>query len=76
MGIYHVGTEEEVTIATIAQKVAASFGRDLDLHFGPPAPGGTPRRCPNTAKVRALGFAPKVTLDEGIRKTVAWYAQK
>jgi dTDP-glucose 4,6-dehydratase/UDP-glucose 4-epimerase len=76
MGIYHVGTEEEVTIATIAQKVAASFGRDLELQFGPPAPGGTPRRCPNTAKIRALGFAPKVSLDEGIQKTVAWYAQK
>ncbi len=74
LGIYHVGTEEEIMIATIAKKVAAYFGRDLDLHFGPPAPGGTPRRCPNIAKIRALGFAPKVSLDEGIRKTVAWYA--
>jgi len=76
MGIYHVGSEEEITIATIARKVAEGFGRELDLHFGPPAPGGTPRRCPNTAKLRALGFAPKVSLDEGIRRTVAWYAQR
>jgi nucleoside-diphosphate-sugar epimerase len=75
LGIYHVGTEEEVTMATIAQKVAANFRRDLDLRFGPPAAGGTPRRCPNTAKIRALGFTPKVSLDEGIQKTVDWYAR-
>jgi UDP-glucose 4-epimerase len=70
-----VGTEEEVTIEAIAKKVASQFRRDLDLQFGLPAPGGTPRRCPNTAKIRALGFSPKVTLDEGIRETVAWYAK-
>jgi nucleoside-diphosphate-sugar epimerase len=74
LGIYHVGTEEEVTIASIADKVAKAFGREIDLQPGPPAPGGTPRRCPDTAKIRALGFAPRTSLDEGIQKTVEWYA--
>jgi nucleoside-diphosphate-sugar epimerase len=76
MGIYHVGTEEEVSIATIAQKVADSFGRELDLRVGPPAPGGTPRRCPDTRKIKALGFSPKTGLEEGIKKTVAWYVNR
>ena len=74
MGIYHVGTEEEVTIREVAMKVGAAYGRKIDLEFGPCAPGGTLRRCPNISKVRALGFVPKISLDEGIRKTVAWYA--
>jgi nucleoside-diphosphate-sugar epimerase len=74
MGIYHVGTEDEVTIAHVAEKVAEAFGREIKLQLGPPAPGGTLRRCPNIAKVRGLGFTPNVSLGEGIKKTVDWYA--
>jgi nucleoside-diphosphate-sugar epimerase len=75
MGIYHVGTEDEVTIAHVAELVGKAYGRDIDLQLGPPAPGATLRRCPNTAKVRALGYEPKVSLEEGIKKTVDWYSK-
>ncbi|MFZ0395278.1 MAG: NAD-dependent epimerase/dehydratase family protein [Terracidiphilus sp.] len=75
LGIYHVGTESEVTIAKVAKMVGAVYGREIDLQTGPPKPGGTARRCPNTAKIRSLGFVPRVSLEEGIRKTVEWYAK-
>ena len=76
LGIYHVGTEDEVTIAAVATKVAAAFGREVELKSTPAPAGATSRRCPNTAKVRSLGFIPKVSLDEGIQKTVDWYAKQ
>lgn len=76
LNIYHVGTEEEVTIATIANKVATAFGREIALEYGPAPVGGTSRRCPNTAKISGLGFVPQVSLDEGIKKTVTWYANR
>lgn len=75
LGIYHVGTEDEVSIAAVAGHVARAIGREVELQPGPPAPGGTSRRCPDTTRIRALGFAPKVSLKEGIERTVAWYAR-
>ncbi len=35
----------------------------------------TPRRCPEISKARKLlGFAPKVSLEEGLRQTISWCA--
>ena len=35
--------------------------------------GSTKRRCPNTEKVRDIGFEPSTTLDLGLEKTVDFY---
>jgi nucleoside-diphosphate-sugar epimerase len=75
LGIYHIGTQEEVTIAEVARHVAACFHREIHLVPGALQPGGTPRRCPDIARLRALGFAPKTSLRDGIAATVAWYQQ-
>jgi nucleoside-diphosphate-sugar epimerase len=33
------------------------------------------RRCPDISKAREdLGYVPKVTLEEGMRRTLLWYA--
>jgi len=40
-----------------------------------PAAGGTARRCPDISKLRRLGYAPRVALDAGLAKTVAWYRE-
>ncbi|MEX2642214.1 MAG: NAD-dependent epimerase/dehydratase family protein [Acetobacterales bacterium] len=71
--IYHIGTMEEVRIADLAKGVVAAFGRDIDLQPGPEPAGATPRRCPDTAKLRALGFAPRIALAEGLPGVVEWY---
>ena len=40
-----------------------------------PAPAGSvARRCPDIGRLRALtGFVPKVSLEAGVRDTLAWY---
>jgi nucleoside-diphosphate-sugar epimerase len=73
LGIYHVGTTEEVTIAELARRVARAAGREIELVAGPPAAGGTPRRCPDISKLTGLGYKPRVTLDEGLKPTLDWY---
>ncbi|HCM76621.1 MAG TPA: NAD-dependent dehydratase [Cytophagales bacterium] len=72
--IYHIGTEEEVTIKHVAQEVGDYFGINLEIIPGTLAEGGTLRRCPDIGKMKQLGFMPKVKLKEGIHKTVEWYA--
>lgn len=73
LGIYHVGTTEEVTIADLAHRIASHAGREIAL-IGTPAPaGGTDRRCPDIGKLAKLGYAPRVPLSEGLPPTVDWY---
>ncbi len=73
LGIYHVGTGEEVSIADLAHRIARDAGRDIELAAGPPAKGGTPRRCPDISKLARLGYKPRVSLDQGLQPTLDWY---
>ena len=73
LGIYHVGTTEEVTIGELARRIAAHAGREIELASRPAPAGGTERRCPDIGKLSKLGYAPQVTLAKGLPPTVDWY---
>jgi len=73
LGIYHVGTMEEVSIAELARRITELAGREIELVPGPLQPGGTPRRCPDISKLQKLGYRPRVPLDVGLKPTVDWY---
>jgi nucleoside-diphosphate-sugar epimerase len=73
LGIYHVGTTEEVAIADVARRIAAEAGREIEIVPGKLAAGGTPRRCPDISKLSGLGYKPRVPLDEGLKPTLEWY---
>jgi nucleoside-diphosphate-sugar epimerase len=71
--IYHIGSDEEITIERLVQEIGRCLNREVRPLPGQLQPGGTPRRCPNIGKMRALGYAPRVSLPEGLTKTIQWY---
>ena len=73
MNVYHIGSMEEVAIRDLARITAEALGVRVDLVAGPAAAGATPRRCPDIGKMRAIGYAPAISLVQGIERTVAWY---
>jgi nucleoside-diphosphate-sugar epimerase len=73
LGIYHIGSSEEVTIADLARRMAAIAGREIRLEPSAALAGSTPRRCPDISKLAALGYEPRVPLDEGLPPTLKWY---
>jgi nucleoside-diphosphate-sugar epimerase len=73
LGIYHIGTTEEVTTAELARRVAVVAGREIKLVSGKAASGGTTRRCPDISKLGKLGYKPRVPLSEGLKPTLDWY---
>jgi nucleoside-diphosphate-sugar epimerase len=73
LGIYHIGTQEEITMAKLAVMVGRSYGREIEIVPGEPQVGGTARRCPDISKLSALGYSPKVTLSNGLNHLVDWY---
>ena len=75
MNIYHVGTQDEISIAELALRIGAACGIAMRPVPSASPAGGTPRRCPDISKLAGLGYAPRVSLDSGLGKTVAWYRQ-
>jgi nucleoside-diphosphate-sugar epimerase len=73
LGVYHIGTGEEVAIAELARQIAAHAGREIELVAGPALPGGTLRRCPDISKLAGLGYKPRVPLAQGLAPTLDWY---
>ena len=70
-GIYNVGTPEEITIRELAQKMAKVYDYDLDITEGNKLrEGSIARRKPDISKLQALGYAPKVSLDDGLRRVL------
>ena len=69
----NVGCGEEVTIHSLAEKIADIVGFEGRIEFDSSKPDGTPRKLADSTKIRALGWSPTVTLDDGIRRTYNWY---
>ncbi len=71
LGLYHVGTDEEITIRHLAERIAAALGVPTRFTAEAAPAGQTQRRCPDIARVSALGYAPRIGLDEGLARAVA-----
>lgn len=71
MGIYNIGTPEETTIGDLARHMAKLFGRQLVISEARELrEGSIPRRKPDISKLVALGYQPKVPLEEGLRRVL------
>ena len=73
LNVYHIGNPEEVSVEELARLIFKKFGREPAFAREPAPAGETRRRCPDIGKLRALGFAPKIPLAEGLPGVVAWY---
>ena len=71
--VYHIGHNEEVSIRDLVELLAVVLGGELKILPTAAPEGGTSRRCPDVSKMRALGYSPKIYLNEGLRRTAEWY---
>lgn len=72
-GHINVGTGEDLSIAAIAEIVAAVVGFAGEIVFDPSKPDGTPRKLVDISKLRARGWAPQISLEAGLASTYNWY---
>jgi GDP-L-fucose synthase len=72
----NIGSDEEVTIAKLIKQIIEIAGSQTEIEFNLSKPGGQPRRIGDYTKAHEiLGFEPKVSLDEGLRRTITWYQE-
>ena len=73
--IINIGSGEEVTIKELSGLIAKSVNYENKIEWDISKPNGTPRKFLNSDKIRALGWVPKISLEDGIGKTYEWYIQ-
>ena len=77
--VFNIGATHEVSIRELADRIRAATGSRSEITYVPYAdsfPRGfedTMRRVPDVSRAKEmLGFAPGVTLDDGLRSTIEW----
>ena len=73
LGIYHIGNPEEVTIRAVAERIVRYLGREARIIEQDAPSGATQRRCPDITRLRKLGFAPRISLEQGLPSIIDWY---
>jgi UDP-glucuronate decarboxylase len=72
--VLNVGNPDEITILELAEEIKGLTKSKSRITFQPLPPDDPKRRCPSIDKAkRILGWEPKVTLKEGLIKTVKWF---
>ena len=69
----NIGTGEDLTIKELAELVAELAGFNGEIAWDSTKPDGTPRKVLDVSKAKSLGWAPKISLRDGIASTIAWY---
>ncbi len=77
--VINLGTGKEISIGDLAQKIASIMGRELEIEQDEarlrPEKSEVERLCSDASKAKSLaGWEPKVSLVEGLEKTIDWIA--
>lgn len=72
-GPVNVGSGTDVTIRELATMIASAVGYAGETHWDGSKPDGTPRKLLDVSRLSSTGWKPKITLQQGIDSTVAWY---
>jgi GDP-L-fucose synthase len=72
----NLGAGSEISIRALAETIARLSGFGGALRWDATKPDGQPRRCLDTSKAEArLGWRATTPLEEGLRRTIAWYRE-
>ena len=72
----NIGTGADVTIKDLALLVRRIVGFDGEILHDLSRPDGTPKKLLDVSRMKKLGWEPRIGLEEGIRRTYAWYANR
>lgn len=74
--VVNLGGDRPVTLAEVIERIAGLVGRPAQIDHRPPHPADVPATWADITKARRLlHWSPRVSLEEGLARCVAWYRQ-
>jgi GDP-L-fucose synthase len=71
--IINIGSGQDQTIRELVEVVFAALGYHGETFWDSAKPDGTPQKLLDISTIRGFGWAPTISLSEGIRQTYDWY---
>jgi GDP-L-fucose synthase len=69
----NIGTGVDLTIKDLAQRISKFSNFHGETKWDSSKPDGTPRKVLDVSRLKALGWEPKISLDQGIQETIAYF---
>ncbi len=69
------GAGSEISIRALAEMVQRVVGFNGHLVFDKSKPDGTPRKLMDSGRIMAMGWHPRIGLEEGIADTYQWFLE-
>ena len=71
--IFNIGRGKQVELMHFIDCISKELGRDVDVVLAPRHPADTLETWSDTAKLRELGYKPKVNIEVGVAAFIRWY---
>jgi GDP-L-fucose synthase len=71
----NIGSGQDLSIKELAELVADIAGYKGEIKWDLSKPDGTPRKVLDVTKAKSLGWAPAITLRDGIASAMNWYKE-
>ena len=72
--LYNIGNNQPIELMSVIGMLEAELGQEAQKNFMPIQPGDVPATYADVDDlVRDVGFQPNTTMQDGIRRFVAWY---
>ena len=69
----NVGSGEDLSIKELAVLIGSLSGFGGEIIWDSSKPDGTLRKTLDVSRIKALGWKPTISLEDGIASTIAWY---
>ena len=69
----NIGVGIDSSIKDLANRIKSIVGFSGEIQFDPSKPDGTPRKLLDISKIKALGWTPRINLDDGLKRLYQWY---
>ena len=69
----NIGTGNDITIKELADIVSSNSNFQGSIKWDMSKPDGAPRKILDVTRLESLGWRARITLEEGIAKTIQWF---
>jgi UDP-glucuronate 4-epimerase len=74
--VYNIGTDQPVQLLRFIELLEQNLGRTVEKRLLPMQPGDVPDTWADVSALRRdVGYAPSTSIEEGVKRFVAWYRE-